>query len=291
MVQPGHRSERGRAESVADGDALGRPRRSAPRFGLERMRVPCVICAAMILPKTAELNGGLCGQCARNPAQARQAQERKRRIGALGLPSASAVGNELVRLTKLAADEACERFFKEGIYAFVLYAAPEFEAVVPRVMTEEWVGRMPSGARWGGSGWYDQRYMVMEQEFGLVAEWAAGLDLPAGAARGDALLPAYLDALQNVRIRGIFPQLVCLLLLSDGMGYEEIYALAETMNPEAALAGLRQAVVMNQQALASMRGHYRVFRCRAEPGAPPLNGGPAEPPADSGVGGGPPSVS
>jgi hypothetical protein len=192
-------------------------------------------------------------------------------------------------LTKVAATEARERFSLEGIYAFVLYSAPELEAVVPRVMTEEWVGRMPAGARWGGSGWYDRRYMVMEPEFELVADWAAGLDLPAGASRGDALLPAYLGALRGVRRSGIFPDLVCLLLLSDGMGDEEICAIAEIVNPEAALAGLRQAVVINQQALASMREHYKVFR-RAEPGAPP-SGGPATRPAGLEAGGGPPSVS
>jgi hypothetical protein len=254
------------------------------------MRVPCAICGAMILPRTAELNGGLCGQCARNPAQARQAEERKRKKAALGAPSVSAVRNQLLRLTTLAADEACERFSQEGIYAFALYSAPEFEAVVPRVMTEEWVGRMPAGARWGGSGWYDRRYMVMEKEFELVADWAAGLDLPAGATRGGALLPAYLDALQGVRLRAIFPDLVCLLLLSDGMGTEEIYAIAETVNPEAALAGLRQAVVMDQPALTSMREHYKVFRSRAEPGASP-NGGPATGLGGSGAGGGAPSVS
>jgi hypothetical protein len=223
----------------------------------------------MVLPKTAELNAGLCGQCARSPVQARQTEERKKKLAALGAPSVSSIRKELVRLTELAAKEARERFSEEGIYAFLLHSDPDFESVLPRVMTDKWADRMPSGARWGGSGWYDQNFMLMEAEFSVVAEWISGLLVPARTTRGDLLLPVYLDALQNLRRKRVFPELTSLLLVSDGMGYEEMYAIAEIVSGDSALAGLRQAAVMDHGALASMRQRYSVFHNRAEPSASP----------------------
>ena len=154
------------------------------------MRVPCVICGAMILPTAAEFNCGLCGQCARDPARAKTSQERRCKIAKLGAPSVENIRSQLVRLTEVAAREAGDRFSDEGIYAFLLQSDPDLEGVVPRAMTEKWVSRMPPGARWGGCGWYDEDYMIREEDFGLVAEWTYGLDDFVGEGREISCFPA-----------------------------------------------------------------------------------------------------
>jgi len=154
------------------------------------MRVPCVICGAMILPTAAEFNCGLCGQCARDPARAKTSQERRCKIAKLGAPSVENIKSHLVRLTEVAAREAGDRFSDEGIYAFLLQSDPDLEGVVPRAMTEKWVSRMPPGARWGGCGWYDEDYMIREEDFGLVAEWTYGLDDFVGEGREISCFPA-----------------------------------------------------------------------------------------------------
>jgi hypothetical protein len=210
----------------------------------------------MILLKTAESNGGLCGQCARNPELARSRQKRKEKLEALGPPTFEAVHRHIVEFIGEAAEEASVRFSHEGICAFVLCSDPQFECVIPRAMTEEWVQKQPAGSRWGGQGWYEQAYMLREAEFELLSEWGKGLETGNAQSRGDLLLSCYLAGLRNVRRRECLPPSTCLLIVSSGMGQEEIYALAEIVNTKTVLQDLSDSLSLHSEAVASMRRIY-----------------------------------
>lgn len=220
------------------------------------MRTPCINCGVLVLPKTFKVNNGFCGQCARDPAAAIRNQARRLKIAAMGVPTLDNVRSRLVELIEISAKEACQRFSGEVTYAFVLHSDPHFESVVARVMTDRWASKMPPGARWGGFGWFDQDYMIREAEFEIITEWAWGLDKALGADRGDLLFPCYMEALRNVGAKRIFPSLTGLLLIADGMGYEEIFAIAEMLNSEESLARLRNEFPLDTELLAKMRVSY-----------------------------------
>jgi len=220
------------------------------------MRIPCTICGSLILPTTVEFNAGLCGQCAREPERARALQTRKRKIAALGAPSVETVKSHLIRLTERAAKKAWTQFGSEQVYAFLLFSDPHFESAVPVVMTEKWLSRMPPGSRWGGSGWYDDDYTISEDDFCLASEWARGLGDPREGGRGDLLMPCYLESLQEVGKKKIFPESTCVLLVSSGMSNEEIYAIAEILNGKVALERLGKDLRLEAVALAAMRKNY-----------------------------------
>lgn len=229
------------------------------------MRIPCTICGAMILPATAQHNDGLCGQCVRNPAMARTKVNRARIIEGYGTPTVEGIAKQLSELTAKSAKEAMDRFSDEGIYAFLLLADPLMESAVARVMTETWAAKLPVGARWGGSGWYENRYMLGEEEFEMISQWAYRLDLERLSDRGDIMTAAYLAALGNLRDSATFDDSTALLLLSSGMGDSEIYAIAEMLNSGIVLKVLANQLALDEENLRAMRQHYSHYRRRAEP--------------------------
>jgi len=238
------------------------------------MRIPCTICGATILPVTAQQNDGLCGQCVKAPAIARAKANRARIVEGYGIPSAEGITKRLSELTEKSAQEAMDRFSNERIYAFVLLADPQMECAVPRTMTETWVAQMPEGARWGGSGWYEERYMLRQDEFEMISEWAYKLDIGPSQDRSDIMIGVYLTALRNLRTKAIFEDSTAILLVSAGMGDSEVYAIAELLNSPEVIKALADTLTRDDQGLRAMRQHYSHYRLQPEPGGPAEGSGP-----------------
>lgn len=228
----------------------------------------------MILSVTAQHNDGLCGQCARDPAKARAKANRALIVEGYGTPTVEGITKRLSELTEKSAQEAMHRFSNEQIYAFLLLADPQMECAVPRSMTETWVAQMPEGARWGGSGWYEEGYMLRQDEFEMISEWAYRLDIAPSQDRCDIMIGVYLTALRNLRNRAILDDSTAILLVSTGMGDSEVYAIAELLNSPEVIKALADTLTRDDEGLRAMRQHYSHFRQQVEPGGPTKGGQP-----------------
>jgi hypothetical protein len=216
-------------------------------------RVLCRICETAILPVTAKINAGLCGQCVRDPERAGRRATRKKTVLSWGPPSPQAVRSRLSDACQAAAEEAVNRFSGERIYGFFLCLDPCWRSVSgARVFTEAWRENEAGTNPW--TPLYTKEthlYIVGEAATATVSEFASSL------ATGDNLLPACLYALGALRDRSVFTDRVVLGASSGDESPEETLAFVEVTNRSAAANWYASTISYDQTELDLRRQQLR----------------------------------